>query len=268
MPTIEIQFNKKILAHYQADKIKSISIGRLPDNVIMIDNRAVSERHAVITFNEDLYFIKDLNSTNGTFVNNRLITSRRLHDGDIITIGKHELVFKMTAKVRSEDVDAQEAFPGVATAERTFHLATKNYEEIMAKNIHDSNKSTLLIFKFKGKQLRKYLLKVDNKLTIGRLAENDIVIENYAVSGKHAVITRKEDAYFIDDLTSTNGTFVNGKQIAAHSLKDGDIIAIGKHELVYCEYETYTVEEILLPHDTNQIQGVIDTMHVSKFSKK
>ena len=75
---------------------------------------------------------------------------------------------------------------------------------------------------------------------IGRLGGNDIVFENDAVSGRHAKIYAQDDEYCIQDLNSTNGTLVNKNQIKSHSLKDEDIIAIGKHELIYCQYETYT----------------------------
>ncbi len=71
------------------------------------------------------------------------------------------------------------------------------------------------------------------RLTIGRKPENDIPIDNLAVSGKHALIITILDDSFLEDLGSTNGTYVNGKLIKKHALKDGDIVAIGKHELKY-----------------------------------
>jgi pSer/pThr/pTyr-binding forkhead associated (FHA) protein len=69
--------------------------------------------------------------------------------------------------------------------------------------------------------------------TIGRKAENEIPIDNLAVSGKHAMIITILDDSFLEDLGSTNGTYVNGKLIKKHALKNGDVIAIGKHELKY-----------------------------------
>ncbi|MDZ7736810.1 MAG: FHA domain-containing protein [Gammaproteobacteria bacterium] len=71
------------------------------------------------------------------------------------------------------------------------------------------------------------------RVTIGRKPENDIQIDNLAVSGKHALIITILDDSFLEDLGSTNGTYVNGKLIKKHALKDGDVIAIGKHELKY-----------------------------------
>ena len=71
------------------------------------------------------------------------------------------------------------------------------------------------------------------RLTIGRKPENDIQIDNLAVSGKHSMIITILDDSFREDLGSTNGTYVNGKLVKKHALKDGDVIAIGKHELKY-----------------------------------
>jgi pSer/pThr/pTyr-binding forkhead associated (FHA) protein len=71
------------------------------------------------------------------------------------------------------------------------------------------------------------------RLTIGRKPENDIPIDNLAVSGKHSLIITILDDSFLEDLGSTNGTYVNGKLVKKHALKDGDVIAIGKHELKY-----------------------------------
>ncbi len=71
------------------------------------------------------------------------------------------------------------------------------------------------------------------RLTIGRKPDNDIQIDNLAVSGKHALIITILDDSFLEDLGSTNGTFVNGKLIKKHALKHGDVIGIGKHEIKY-----------------------------------
>jgi pSer/pThr/pTyr-binding forkhead associated (FHA) protein len=71
------------------------------------------------------------------------------------------------------------------------------------------------------------------RMSIGRKPDNDIPIDNLAVSGKHALIITILDDSFLEDLGSTNGTYVNGKLIKKHALKDGDVIGIGKHELKY-----------------------------------
>ncbi len=81
------------------------------------------------------------------------------------------------------------------------------------------------------------------RLTIGRKPENEIPIDNLAVSGKHALIITILDDSFLEDLGSTNGTYVNGKLVNKHALKNGDVIAIGKHELKYINESTTADED-------------------------
>ena len=71
------------------------------------------------------------------------------------------------------------------------------------------------------------------RISIGRKPDNDIQVDNLAVSGKHALVITILDDSFLEDLGSTNGTYVNGKLIKKHALRDGDVIGIGKHELKY-----------------------------------
>ncbi len=90
-----------------------------------------------------------------------------------------------------------------------------------------------LILKLKETQIEEFALEKD-QIIIGRAKENDIVIDNIAVSRKHAQITRKEDGLcYIRDLNSSNGTFLNGAQIDAsdHALSEGAMIGIAKFEL-------------------------------------
>ncbi|NWF53884.1 MAG: FHA domain-containing protein [Syntrophaceae bacterium] len=90
-----------------------------------------------------------------------------------------------------------------------------------------------LILKLKETQNEEFALE-KAQINIGRDKENDVVIDNIAVSGKHALIRRKEGkGYFIRDLNSSNGTFLNGTQIDTqdHPLTDGAVIGIAKFEI-------------------------------------
>lgn len=80
-------------------------------------------------------------------------------------------------------------------------------------------------------------------ITIGRRPENDIPVDNLAVSGKHAQIITILNDSFLEDLNSTNGTYVNGSLIKKHALKHGDIIGIGKHQLKYVNENATASEE-------------------------
>ncbi|MBN1621483.1 MAG: FHA domain-containing protein [Endomicrobiales bacterium] len=77
-------------------------------------------------------------------------------------------------------------------------------------------------------------------MLIGRKPENDIVIDNMAVSGQHARITMQGNNYVVEDLQSTNGTFVNEKKIINAALKHNDQVLIGQHTLVFINPEQQT----------------------------
>lgn len=71
------------------------------------------------------------------------------------------------------------------------------------------------------------------RMTIGRRSRNDIVLSHPAVSGEHAVITTILDESFLEDLRSTNGTFVNGQRVGKHFLQHQDMIKIAKYRIEY-----------------------------------
>lgn len=89
-----------------------------------------------------------------------------------------------------------------------------------------------LEFSFNSNRLEDFVLDKEI-MTIGRKDDNDIRIDNLAVSGHHAKLLTIFDDSFLEDLDSTNGTYVNGQPITKHPLKNGDVIVIGKHELRY-----------------------------------
>lgn len=71
------------------------------------------------------------------------------------------------------------------------------------------------------------------RITIGRKPHNDIQIDNLAISGEHAVVITILNDSFLEDLGSTNGTFVNGQSVKKHFLQNGDTIELGKYRLKY-----------------------------------
>lgn len=89
-----------------------------------------------------------------------------------------------------------------------------------------------LEFSFNGNKIGEFGLDKE-VMTIGRKDDNDIRIDNLAVSGHHAKLLTLFDDSFLEDLDSTNGTLVNGQPINKYPLKNGDVITIGKHELRY-----------------------------------
>ncbi|MGA1867981.1 MAG: FHA domain-containing protein [bacterium] len=94
-----------------------------------------------------------------------------------------------------------------------------------------------MILEFKGKILNQYITN-DEFITIGRHSDNLIKINNDAVSKHHAIIMKEKNKILIEDLSSTNGTYVNQKQIRQHELKDGDEILIGEHSIKFSLHDS------------------------------
>ncbi len=91
MLTIELKFNDAVLKTIETDK-EVITIGRNVKNDIQIDNLSVSKQHARIVKRQGKYFIEDMKSTNGTYLNEKKIAKKKLANNDVITIGKHTLL--------------------------------------------------------------------------------------------------------------------------------------------------------------------------------
>jgi pSer/pThr/pTyr-binding forkhead associated (FHA) protein len=80
-------------------------------------------------------------------------------------------------------------------------------------------------------------------ITVGRRPENDIQIDNLAISGQHCQIINILNDSFIEDLNSTNGTVVNSRAIKKHALANGDVIKLGDHQLKYVNELASSVAE-------------------------
>jgi len=93
-----------------------------------------------------------------------------------------------------------------------------------------------LVLSLDGQSLAEYNMSKE-RYTIGRLPDNDIRIDNAAVSGHHALMINILNDSFLEDLNSTNGTYVNGKIIKKHALQHGDSITVGHHTLRFVESE-------------------------------
>jgi pSer/pThr/pTyr-binding forkhead associated (FHA) protein len=99
-----------------------------------------------------------------------------------------------------------------------------------------------LILSLDGQVLAEYNMSKE-RYTIGRLPDNDVRIDNPAVSGHHSLIINILNDSFLEDLNSTNGTYVNGKLIKKHALQHGDVITIGHHQLRFSDQQTADTEQ-------------------------
>lgn len=121
-----------------------ITIGRQPDNVLCIDNPAVSGHHAQIYWEADGYVVEDIDSFNGTYVNNQRVGKAPLRDGDVVLIGKHTVHFRAEPNeqipsawsriddraVRWQHLVEENQPPQL---DRTMVLDTKRVREMLAK---------------------------------------------------------------------------------------------------------------------------------------
>jgi membrane-bound lytic murein transglycosylase D len=173
-----------------------IRLGRKPENQLVFTEGEVSSYHAEIRRQGNSYTLIDLESTNGTWVNGSRIEKVRLEDRDKIELGEHGPVFEFRA-----DASATESCPSILPRSGSWE--------------HGRNRIELR----------------PGATTFGRDLKNDIVVgrgHGSVVSSEHAVIRVKADSCALEDLGSTNGTFVNGERIRAISLHHGDRVQLGE----------------------------------------
>jgi predicted component of type VI protein secretion system len=94
-----------------------------------------------------------------------------------------------------------------------------------------------LVLSLDGEMVQEFRI-TKPRISIGRRLHHDIAIDNLAVSGDHAALVRSGDQLLLEDAGSTNGTKVNGKTVEKQTLKNGDVIEIGKYHLKYFEGKT------------------------------
>jgi pSer/pThr/pTyr-binding forkhead associated (FHA) protein len=85
-----------------------------------------------------------------------------------------------------------------------------------------------------------------DKTSLGRRPYNDIVIDNLAVSGEHAVLQLVGNDVFLEDLNSTNGTYINGKAVKKHLLQHNDTVEIGKYKIKFLVDEGSDYEKTMI----------------------
>jgi pSer/pThr/pTyr-binding forkhead associated (FHA) protein len=125
MAKLTLQFEGRVLKTLAVEQ--GVTIGRLPDNAVVIDNPAVSGHHARIVRDGDRLVLEDLQSTNGTFVNDHHIYRHVLRHGDVVLVGKHQLLFES-----SHAADAFAAEPALAPLGDTVYLDTKRHRALLA----------------------------------------------------------------------------------------------------------------------------------------
>src|SRR6266849_3019447 len=230
MPKLSLMFDNKIVKEVSVGS-RPVTIGRAPDNDLSVDNLAISNYHAKIYFEAGRMVVEDLNSLNGTFVNDLRVERATLHDGDKVHVGKH------TIKVdTSGDAPVPWQSGRKAAAPRineTMVLDTKERRQMLqqAAAMGESMQfastrmkvPTLVVLGGKSDQ-KEYVL--TNKLTvIGKSAMATIRLKGWFKPQMAAQINQRDDGFYLgpgDKVPTVNGAPIPGPV----RLNNGDMIEV------------------------------------------
>jgi ABC-type multidrug transport system ATPase subunit/pSer/pThr/pTyr-binding forkhead associated (FHA) protein len=212
------------------------TIGRSADNDLVLDHASISRYHARIDRTDAGYSITDLQSSNGTKVNQTLLapgTPYALDSGALIHIGAVAMTFYQDQPIAAVPACPPNASPKPAPAEPVSALPVTQY----------GHYDPAALANLTGVGFTPAVLSLSHldTLKIGRDPRNDLVIGHPSVSRFHARVERRQGSFVITDLGSSNGTYVNGKAITTSvTLRTGDTIHIGCDRLVLNIDETLT----------------------------
>ncbi len=237
---LKVAFEEKVLTVKGLDD-KDVVIGRDSNNDVVIDNLAVSRKHAKITYASGQYMAEDLDSANGIRINGITVKRSPLYPGDEIMVGKHVIVFDTADRLKAALSGEELARPaqGSPWHTSTMAVAPPPPEELeeeepapqKPEEISPLDGKYAVTVELDGREVGTYSL--TKKVTcLGRLAENDIVIDNIGVSRLHAKILVEENGQvYVEDQGSANGIKVNGLPLQRSPLYPGDEVRILKHKL-------------------------------------
>ena len=251
MARLILSLDGQVMAEYNMNK-ERYTIGRLPDNDIRIDNPAVSGHHSLIINILNDSFLEDLNSTNGTYVNGKLIKKHALQHADVVTVGHHQLRFIDTQSSDTEPDEFEKTMiitPGSAVAAQAAKKASAMAPPPPAPAPAPAYRSaaasrTAPPLSMNGEQpvaLPKAKLQVLSGAFAGRELELNKALTTLGRPGVQvAAITRRADGFFIvhvdsgkpNDYPHVNGT-PTGEQ--ARKLQDNDVILLAGVKMGFFE---------------------------------
>ena len=235
MPVLIVKFEGSVLQKVPTNG-GSITIGRSPDNSIAIDNLAVSSRHAEIRSEEGHLVVEDLNSLNGTFVNNQRVKRSALKDGDIVLIGKHSIQVDEKGSGAAPIRNATQPAAGAKQALRvdeTFVLDTEARRKMMQEMSAAGERSQITPSRIRVATLvrvdgpiEKDEYQLTGKLTvIGSSEMATVRLRGWFKPKMAAQISRRDDGYYLgrgDRVPNVNGSPIGTPKL----LSDGDVIDV------------------------------------------
>lgn len=250
MAKLFLKFEDSVLKEVPLSQ-NPVTIGRLPDNVIQIDNLAVSGHHAKIYWDQGKYVIEDNNSLNGTYISNARISRQTLKDGDDVVIGKHTISFKdegFTLLSAQRAPVQQNTAPPMPKLESTVMLDTKQMKERLAGPPPSSGSpqglgiasagparqssavtdriGTLTVLNGKTDE-REYLL-TSKMSVIGKSDMASIKLKGWFAPNMAAIISKRDSGYFIAASEAKIKVKINGEEISGQKpLSAGDTIEVG-----------------------------------------
>jgi pSer/pThr/pTyr-binding forkhead associated (FHA) protein len=238
MARLMLSLDGQVLAEYNMNK-ERYTIGRLPDNDIRIDNPAVSGHHSLIINILNDSFLEDLNSTNGTYVNGKLIKKHAMQHGDVITVGHHQLRF----------VDQQDGEAESDDFEKTMVITSNSHGEDRIRRVgHAVEPAAQAVPTRNGPlplesvaALPKAKLQVLSGAFAGRELELTKALTTLGRPGVQvAAITRRSEGYFIvhvDSGKENDYPLVNGVPIGpqARRLNDNDVVQLAGVKMGFFE---------------------------------
>jgi len=236
MAKLILKFKEATLEEIPINK-PAITIGRVDTNDIKIENLAVSREHAKIVQDEDRYIIEDLNSLNGTFLNEKRVMKGILRNNDEILVGKHTLVFideeEKPIEMR-KDID-------ISLAEKTVILDTKKQRELISQAVTERPTIEEKPPELKGgvsiisRGVGQEDIKLTKRLTIGGKGETaDIKLRGFFVGKIAFIISKRPNGFFITHSGGRSMTKVNGVEVEGQrELNDGDVIDIGSTRMQF-----------------------------------
>jgi len=236
MAKLYLKFNDSVLQEISLTQAAA-TIGRLPDNTVRIDNLAVSGHHAKISWEQDHYEVEDLQSLNGTFVNNERVEKTKLRHCDVLKIGKHEIEFKNEGPGPVAAIAAKVG-PATPKLDATVMLDTKQAQDLLGKNsapqvmtasgVPIKEKIGLLnVLEGKTDQPRYVLT---GKMTmIGKSSMASIRLKGFFAPNSAALISKRDNKYFIAPAETKVKLRINGEDLHTQKeLSAGDVIEVGK----------------------------------------